>query len=325
MKKNNQSRDRSIAEWCHDFGYLYRKADKGRPPEEHWLAALAHCSSVGEAIRKQHYSDLMYCAAHTFCWICSYVSNLASRSLQLSDLLFYWPVGLSETIYLKFPGLCPYCLSNPCKCHAQKIDQQKNKGAHYVELLKHWKGGKVSGHTLRDWQTLFFSLYGSRIHVEELSSIGFHFLEEAGEEAQGVRKALQLRGAIGGRGSSVKEDYLLKLSSIEGLINEYANGDFPRLRKTGKPLIDPTSADPALIRARIVDSKMDIVIELADTFSWFCSILLKVEGLLKESELWSKKYDIEQYLESHYGHFGKPLKCPACKEQRCRCQSFRLR
>jgi hypothetical protein len=159
----------------------------------------------------------------------------------------------------------------------------------------------------------------------ELPSIGFHFLEEAGEEAQGVRKALQLRGAIGGRRSPIGEDYLTRLSTIEGLVNEYAQGDFPRQKETRKPLIDTTSADPAFLRARVVDTKMDIVIELADTFSWLCAVLLKVEGLLTESALWSEKYDIEHYLESHYGRNGKPLKCPACKRQLCRCMSFRLR
>jgi hypothetical protein len=155
-----------------------------------------------------------------------------------------------------------------------------------------------------------------------LDAIGFHFLEEAGEEAVGIRKILQLRGILAKGNSLIDHNYIRKLSTVEGLVEEYVYGAFPREEKTGKPKIDLTSKEEEFIKARIVDAKMDLIIELSDTFSWFCAILIKLGMLLKESNLWSERYDIETYLNDEYGPEGEDLKCPVCRQNVCACLSF---
>jgi hypothetical protein len=137
---------------------------------------MAYCSGLGEAIRRQNYSDLMFSAAHTFCWLCSYVSHIGQDSFEKNKSPFYWPVTLSETVYLKFPLVCGHCLSSPCECDAQRADQQANKGTFYKELVRFWKQSSPLEYTLSNWLHIFDGIYSSRIHLMTLDAIGFHFL-----------------------------------------------------------------------------------------------------------------------------------------------------
>jgi len=318
----DEAKERTISEWCRDFHTLFGHADTGRRTEEFWLATMAYCSSMGEAIRRMNHPDLLFSAAHTFCWICSFVTHISQLRPLESELLFHWPPGLSDTVFLKYPGLCGHCLSRPCKCASQEVDRKKNKGAHYRELLKYWKTYRKSDYTIHDWLSIFSDLYADRIHMMTLATIGFHFLEEAGEEAMGIRKLLQLRGVVNEEDCALAEEFLMRISTIEGLVNEYSEADIPRHKDTGKPRIDLTSRALPFVKARLLDAKMDLVIELADTFSWFCAILIKQKQLLEDSDLWTEACEFEQYLQKEYGAKGQPLKCYMCNGETCACLSF---
>src|SRR6056300_1737775 len=86
-----QIESRSIQGWTEGFQTLYSKPDASRQPEEFWSAVMAHVSTVGEAIRRTNYRDLVQSAAHAFCWMCCYVgkcSNGSDHLFKISDNLY---------------------------------------------------------------------------------------------------------------------------------------------------------------------------------------------------------------------------------------------
>ncbi len=255
---------RKVQEWCTEFAELYHEVDKQRSPEELWIATMAHCSAMGEGIRRANYSEIVESAAHAFCWMCSYV-NLCNNT---NDLIFRFDHSLCDMVYLKFPKQCGYCETVPCSCNPAKMDAKKDKSAKYERLYNIAKRDMPINYSLSDWmEAVFKELYGGRIHMMTLESIGFHFLEEAGEEMMAVRQLIQFRNVLGANIDGIDESFLRKIFSMSELISEYKKClNDPTLKKDpsgNKPIIDYTSLNPVQIKTRIVNAKMDFVIELA--------------------------------------------------------------
>jgi len=303
--------------WIKLFGSLYSRSDRGRKPEEYWIATMAHCSGIGESIRRVDYPELIKSAAHAFCWICCFNNHLRNNK---KDLLFYIDHSLCDIVFFKFPNICGHCFRNPCQCDPYKTDQKKDKAANYKRLLKEWTiNRKVEGHTIEEWLSIFRAIYGGQNHLLTLESIGFHFLEEGGEEALAIRQLMQLRGKIE-RWSKEDKLFLNRICKIEGLVDEY---DKCARDDNGKPRIDMKSGSIQAIKNRIIKAKMDLVIELADTFSWFCAIQIKMLRILETIEIKKPEdYDLEEFLKKEYKLGKGKLSCPTCKEGPCKCRFY---
>jgi hypothetical protein len=209
------------------------------------------------------------------------------------------------------------------------MDEIPNKAAKYEFLFEKWQliVPAVSNWTFQDWLKTFSHIFGNSIHLQTLESLGFHFLEEAGEEAYAIRKLMQLEGLPQAKIKNLEPEYFLKLTTIEGIVKEYKGMGVGS--PDGKPVIDLKSRRWRSLKARIVDAKMDLVIELADTFSWFCSILIKLGYTIKnladngDAEANIFNSNLEDRLVALYD--GKPsesLTCPECKAQTCECAFF---
>ncbi len=327
MPAPNQLDPRTVNEWCDAFGKLDCQAEHHRQPEDAWIAALARFSEMGEAIRRTAYKELIDAAARAFRWLCTFSEYIKPANCP-DRQLFQMQDGLCDIVYFKYPDRCGHCLWVPCRCDPALMDSMPNKGSRYAELHRRWERGRrkyrgAIGLTILDWFDMYKEIYGGRIHMSPLTDIGFHFQEEAGEETSGILKLLQLSGLLERKLPGVDKDFLDEIcssvSTVTGLVQEYVDGDFPRDATTGKPEVSITNPDPRYIRARIVDAKMDMVVELADTFSWFCAILLKHEETLKQSELWKANDDFETILQITYGAKGNDLTCPECQGQGCGC------
>jgi len=316
----------AISQWMKWFAQVYKDVDQCRSTEDLWMATMAHCSELGEGIRRVNYPDILKSAAHAFCWMCSFVNRCNTGG----DLLFSLHNSLCEMVYLKFPERCGHCMSNPCQCDPSKMDAKKDKAAKYEDLLQKWlrKAGNY-GLTLTQWTQLFKDVFSGRIHLATLESIGFHFLEEAGEEASAVRQLVQFRGILDAQIEGVDKGFLEALTSINTLVPEYAvcmrDEKVYNPEKPSEPKVDLTSSDPAHVKARIVRAKMDLVIEFADMFSWFCAVLVKLEQIAQSSKLRSDGagLDIEESLKMVYAYDkGNPLLCPSCHNPECKCLFF---
>jgi len=163
-----------------------------------------------------------------------------------------------------------------------------------------------------------------------METIGFHLLEEAGEEARAVRQLVEFRGVLSHDIEGISQSFLELLSGAPGLIQEYEKSanEMKELKK--KPsgedafaAIRNNESDPRVIRARLVRAKMRFVTEIADTFSWFCSVLLKARKTFADSEI-LKEYSgfdlLEAKLREVYGY--PELTCYQCGETTCACIFF---
>jgi hypothetical protein len=319
--------DRTIVNWAQGFTTLYKKPDSSRKPEEFWNATMAHLSGIGEAIRRTHYLELMRSAVHTFCWMCCYISKCKTNE----DKVFSLNNHFCEIVGLKFPKICGHCLSNKCVCNPVEMDSAKDKSAKYKDLYNHWKDIKWEDYTLNRWLDVFWNIYSGQIHLLTLENIGFHLLEEAGEEALAVRQLVQFRGIVEKNIDGIDSDFLGKISNIKGLVEEYVESIDSlkekykvKSEKEALKKIDYKSDDALLIKARLVKAKMDFVIEFADTFSWYCAVLLKLRKIIQEENLAPNivtKFEIEAAIMDRYksNNIDEPLTCYACGETACKC------
>ena len=322
---------RLITEWSAEFENLYIEKDLQRKPEELWVATMGHCSDMGEAIRRTHYKELLKAAAHVFCWMCSYVNRCKRAS---RDPIFKIGAHLSEIVGFKYPQRCGHCEQTECVCRHVELDKKKDKAAKYKDLLEVWRDQKFDGYNINRWLKMFWKIYSGQIHLLTMESIGFHFLEEAGEAAKANRKLLQLRGLIGEGIDGVDEKLFEKITTIEGVVDEYYESASKLKDAEGvkdksidssvdfEKLIDYASKDPLQIKARVVDAKMGQFIELADTFSWYCAVLIKLNEILSNAGVDTKEYNIEGVLQTEYGEKGMVLKCPTCNKTKCECLFF---
>ena len=317
---NNEDPDyRLVVDWTKGFSQLYEKHDKHRTPEEIWISTMAYCSQIGETIRTSEFEKLLRAAAHGFCWMCTFVSKCNSTS----DLLFRCENDFCDMVYLKFPNRCGHCERDQCICDPHAMDKKTDKAAQYKKLYnEYWKTVQSGSrkYQLSTWISTFRRIFGTQIYLQNIETLGFHFLEEAGEEARAVRELTQLRGVLACGLKGIDHEFLVKITNIPGLVEEYevCMGAIEKVPKN----IDMKSSKSEHIKARIVRGKMDLVIEFADTFSWFCAIMIKLRWMSQKLGIADEKSHIEIMLESEYGKKGDPLKCPTCSDIDCKCKFF---
>ncbi len=306
---------RTINEWAEGFAKLYEVPDKYRTPEEIWLGAMKHCTAIGEAIRKTDYDELMKEAAHAFCWILSFVKKCNGGN----DTIFYCKPGLNEMVYLKYPHRCGRCHGIPCTCDAKKQDEIKDKATRFREAYQELKSENLEKYTIDRWLLDFEKIYGVQNYLQRMDDIGFHFLEEVGEEATAVCKLVQLKGVIDGETpiEGVNAEFLKYLGDLGKLIDYYDN--IPKDDEK-KPKLIFNSREPEVVKNRVVEAKAEMISELADTFSWFCGILTKLKYFEKK---YRGNYDLEERLQAEYDcREGACIKCPTCRKPKCECVFF---
>ncbi len=183
MNDKPQFEEISMHKWAEAFNNLYNQVDKERCPEEFWNSVMAHLSGVGEAIRKTSYMELVEESAFAFCWMCGFISKCNDRS---DDPLFHFENCLSEIVALKFPDRCGYCNDIRCHCDPISKEKEKDKSAIYQDLLIHWEEyvSVWPNKSFNAWLKKLKDIFGGRIHIQSIETIGFHMLEEAGEEAK---------------------------------------------------------------------------------------------------------------------------------------------
>jgi hypothetical protein len=308
--------ERTIESWMRVFGKLYGRVDANRTPAGMWIAATAHFTTIGEAIRSMHFADLMQGAAHAFCWMCSFV--LACQKAK--GTVFFLDETFSALVASKYPLVCGHCQEAYCHCNPQLMDRTKNKAAKYKELLKlrTQLSGAYENYGVSEWLDIFGKIYGQNIHNLTLESIGFHFIEEAGEELTAIRNLLQLESAPN-QVKGLDKSFLNELSTYKGVLDQYDK------YVTMEP--DPHKRDPESIKARLVHAKVNMFIEFADTFSWFCSILNKVTSIARNcnddknrehEECFFTEHPFREKLSQEYLPKGR-ARCPSCKKCPCNC------
>ena len=309
--KKKPGDEMAINQWMGVFQALYENVDSNRSPVEMWVAATAHFSAVGEAIRRMHFADLMYAAAHAFCWMCSFV--LACQ--RAKGTVFSLNESFSGIVTCKYPLVCGHCKQAHCHCNPQLMDSKINKASRYRELLE-IRAGLVDApdtYNVSEWLKVFGRIYGQHMHMLTLESIGFHFLEEAGEELTAIRGLLQLEGVLDKKMKGIDSAFLEELAAWESVLDLY------EIYKDRKP--EPSKHDADAIKARLIHAKVEMYVEFGDTFSWLCSILNKVMSIAQncgDKSCLFREHALEKRLLQEYLPRGK-RSCSSCHKCPCAC------
>jgi hypothetical protein len=319
--KMKEQKSRSIKKWMEVFKELYSEVDSKRTPEQMWIAVMAHTSSIGESIRRVAFESLLDSAAHTFCWLCSFVNKCNT----LQDDIFSINETLCGIVSLKYPGVCGHCRHRPCDCDPVRMDKGVDKATAYSALfgIRETALKSFEGYSIDNCKKVFYDIYGGLTHIQTLENIGFHFLEEVGEAAVCVRQLSQLRKITADRSTEIDLAFLRELSTVKGIVENYA--------KHKEPLkhIDYTSREPSMLKARVVGAKMGLVIEIGDSFSWFCAILNKLDFISKSIYNNPEEHEdiirpLEQVLNKVYFVSAGNARCPSCNSNPCNCAFYNL-
>lgn len=308
--------NKTLSEWESIFYNIYKQVDENREPEQIWIGVTAHCSEIGEAIRKIHFPDLYKSAAHTICWFCSFIKKCNNTKFNIFKL----NAKLSDVVLLKYPLKCGRCTHIPCDCPSKEMELMKDKSAKYSILYEEYKKVKNVDMTITQWIDNFEKIYGGRINLLTLEIIGFHFLEEIGECAIAIRELSQLKNVISQNINGINDDFFNKLTDIGSIVNSYAKIKelLDTLDKDKKQKF--TSKKPDIIKARIVKAKMDMIVEIADAFSWFCDIFIKTSEIFDNCNC-PKGITLENEIENEYFKNGEYV-CPICEKTLCECVFF---
>lgn len=317
-----KNKEMKIKDWMELFKELYSQADSKRMPEQMWIAVMAHTSSIGESIRKFAFESLLNSAAHTFCWLCSFVNKCNT----LQDDIFSITESLCGIVSLKYPLACGLCQNNPCTCDPVRMEGEKDKSALYSQLFDKRERilASFEGYSIEDCCKAFKDIYGGRIHIQTLESIGFHFLEEIGEASVCIRKLSQLRKITDDSSTEIDVAFLRQLSTVEGIVKKYVDIKPPKDKD-----IDYASTEPSMLRARVVEAKMGMVVEIGDSFSWFCSILNKLDSISRSIYDHPEEHSeilkpLERVLKNEYLDSAGRAICPSCKSNPCKCVFYNV-
>ena len=335
-----------ISIWQEKFNKLYGKVDEDRKPEDFWITISDHMSRIGEAIRKYDYPQMLKSASHSFAWMCEYVNCLNKCYEDPTNRYVEFSINklsLSEIVGLKYPLVCGHCGTDICTCNAKKIEARDDKSIPVIELHDKWLSVKDSLHvfSIAKWLETFESIYQNNIRLQSLATIGFHLLEEVGEESRAIRHLIQFRDISNKKGEIVSNEYVKSLGNIPTLFSEYIKYDrkiddyyaLKNMSKDQRKKEYRIQETELFLKYRLIKAKMELLNEFADTFAWFCSILIKVQDMAKtmKEEKWLTDeliYDndmLDMRIAKEYKFDiknGRNLKCHSCDETECICQYY---
>ncbi len=325
--------ERNLGDWVEAFANLYKEPDSKRDPEHIWMAAMAHFSHVGEAIRKYDFLEIHKTSAHAFCWICGFINKLRTTK----DPVFRIDEESWRLVGFKFPGLCGHCMKPECTCGQKETEEDTDKIFRYHDWLNELDARKddFEHWGLSEWMSMFNGIFGAKTELRPLDSIGFHLLEEGGEEAKAIRTLTQFRHvddeitidpSFWEQAETLKGLVFLHNELVKKIMDHTGTTDEKSAREELRK--KPSDTTPVVIQYKIVSGKLESVSELCDTFSWLCSVLLKCEDIVNKLNLKSSidrdKWRIGKSLEKEYqtGGPADPPKCYACKKTSCECINF---
>ncbi|MAH42539.1 hypothetical protein CL614_02335 [archaeon] len=113
-----------------------------------------------KGIRKEDYEKAKLNLLISFSWFTSITNKLH--------------IDIEDAVWKRFPFMCSYCASNPCKCKKEKIEIRQK-----VPI-----DNSKKPNTLRDYQNMFKEIYP--IEARTIEHAGVHLAEELGELSEAI-------------------------------------------------------------------------------------------------------------------------------------------
>lgn len=231
---------------------------------------MINTAKLSSDIRKRNFGLAFQHISHITCWLLCFVERCQRAKLIDKDDSFYTKKTISDMVWLKYPGICPYCGTNNCSCaypgRVEKKDGSLKKSVKRINRPR----------TLDEWGVMFEEIYGGMHAIAPIEELAFHMFEETGEVANQIVR-----------------------------ITEIINGK--------------TKAE----------KRQDLYYELADVFSWVCSVVNKLNKtyfIPMVSHLEQRSgfprglgpETLSQIIWSEYGS-SDGIHCPHCKSRPCAC------
>ena len=303
----------SLDEWARGVYHVYETPNSKRTLFDMWMSVLETASEVAEALRKPAYEDALSALAYNFAWFCAF-----HQKCQRDREPYLIPESLSDVIALKYPNLCGHCELNKCACGNRRIEmeEKKNKVGNYEYLVEHRNSFHYRDKTVDDWINVFRSIYGNSIYATNTEGICFHWFEELGEVAKALRKLAQLAGVneveMHGANALWSESPGEIKRQIDSALGEDKSRD-----------IDDEEIEKLPLKYQVWWRQLELRFELADAFSWFCSLALKLEWVFKGIQPrftpQQRSLLLEKLVQKYLNPKGNSLWCPhpACHMPQC--------
>ena len=181
-----KKKSRNLDEWVKLINDIYEQSNGERDFKDVLLFSFEEVGRCSQLVNRDHDDNIIEIIPRLFKWFCILY---AKSGIKLS---------VSDIIWNKFPGICPYCKRPSCGCKFSK------ERFDYFDLVEKANETRESNkpESLNDWQDLFEKIYSRNgdykmeknvSHLfEELSELSevhrLHFVEE-GKELVGMELA----------------------------------------------------------------------------------------------------------------------------------------
>jgi diguanylate cyclase (GGDEF)-like protein len=175
--KTTYAKEMSLRRWAEMFRDIYFPSQNyGRSAQEIFIHLVKVFGGGSHYLFRVHDpAESRKYIAKIFAWYCALASRLG--------------FDIEELVWSKYPGICPRCLKNVCKCSEDRPEPINQENLSLFAL----ENATTRPQTLRDWQTMFANIYrgpsggvvvpASR---DRLSKVFARMAEELGEVASAM-------------------------------------------------------------------------------------------------------------------------------------------
>ena len=163
-------REWPIKRWYQMLEEVYGGRNKNKLNQDLWLHVVEELGSLARDMRKENTEGTLINIADLFAWHAAFTSRYGD---------------LDNFLWHKFPGVCPYCVSEEyCECINKKEKSEVDN-----DLLNELRIENIDKkpETLYGWQQKLTKIYGRINKSYDVSTLAWHLTEEIGEVVKAYR------------------------------------------------------------------------------------------------------------------------------------------
>ena len=253
-----------------------------RKVTDYAMHVLDHASKLGEAIRLEDLDEIFCHLAEVSNWLFGFVAKLNDEKINY-EKIFNIPTKLSDMVWYKYPNLCPVCFKR-----------------NLISLLS---SKKIESINEKDVTNI-----GTEIEGKCLCLKYYPETEHRSYEDKKILKDNLLTYAMGKISSKPTtlgqtESMFHKIYSSNTAIQTLESIGFHLLEEVGEMARAIMDLYTERNEDKTCEEKvMDLCDEIADTFSWICTLTAKLHELFKSRDSLHDK--ISDKLNSIFAGFG---------------------
>lgn len=160
----------NIDEWVNHINQIYEQSNSERSFKDIIILFYEDIGKCFQLINRKREEDIENLLPSMFKWFCALYAKNEEKKNLVSDLLWN-----------KFPGICPYCFESKCSCKIKKGN------LNIKELSIRAKNGvNNKPQTINEWQKFFQDIYPRNTDTSFITNVS-HLAEELAELSEAHR------------------------------------------------------------------------------------------------------------------------------------------